>query len=773
MLIFLLLVHRSTNLNYASEDLIISIENPANGTIFEWRDIYLTYSVSITSNDNSNLNYLTHYLLTHELFCGGTLIYKRQNVDDLSFKSVLSYDLMGVGWNNITVLISSQTDHILASSSVLIYNPKRYLESKLSHILHSLKLDHAQNINLSLSPSFFLGGLGQEIISEFISVDANRVEILDIDTTSCTFSNTFKIVHQSCGPDAMFVPPAVVDYSFISFYGLIALFPEVSQLDNILTTLVRNTRKQLFLLAAKDVVECNAHIAFSPRYVSCRSHGAKNSQLMRSDIAPQSMERADETMSFFKDYRWEKLSFRKVGETGEDDEIAPGLSLWRLNAPYAIDRNSVNSRELKSELLHEDYSASQPHILLSNTCYRYDSREIITFYNKRDGNKPDVSSTPRSALVNVNYLAEDESRGFLYLGLNFIETDSNSELAQEAKSWPWVSGHSAVSMSVKPGHIVHDLEPLLPLLSLDELPESLASIDRILFPSRTSDLESDWSISMLSIMMNWLAYHRKANSPLIYLEGHLPVDKGGICFEQLTILGRVNTHTKFFRNAAVAFEFRKYVHNHIVQPFSLVNQSSDIRLHDIPLSYTANTSVACLRHSTSCPLFLHRVANNTTYQRLKVTIVLRSDKNQTRRIINLSRLQKLIVKSGLVDTSWMLQHTVYFDHMSFEAQVHIMASTDVLISVHGAALINGIFLKSGSVAIDVVNGPFSEYVFTVPLNDVGVRLLYVQQWNESKFRNCPNHKIPQKCFEGSRFDAGAIDCWHLRQCSVEVDERVW
>ena len=69
----------------------------------------------------------------------------------------------------------------------------------------------------------------------------------------------------------------------------------------------------------------------------------------------------------------------------------------------------------------------------------------------------------------------------------------------------------------------------------------------------------------------------------------------------------------------------------------------------------------------------------------------------------------------LVDKEWLLNHTFPFDGLSFQEQAILMAETDVLISVHSAALFNGIFMKPGSAAINIMNGRFIEYVFSPPL----------------------------------------------------------
>ena len=75
----------------------------------------------------------------------------------------------------------------------------------------------------------------------------------------------------------------------------------------------------------------------------------------------------------------------------------------------------------------------------------------------------------------------------------------------------------------------------------------------------------------------------------------------------------------------------------------------------------------------------------------------------------------MLLESGLVDVAWLQSHVLYFDNLLFSEQVDIMRSTDLLISVHSAGLINGIFMKSGSVAMQIFNNRFVEFVFAPPL----------------------------------------------------------
>lgn len=147
--------------------------------------------------------------------------------------------------------------------------------------------------------------------------------------------------------------------------------------------------------------------------------------------------------------------------------------------------------------------------------------------------------------------------------------------------------------------------------------------------------------------------------------------------------------------------------------------------------------------------------------------------------------------TGLVHREWLRMHTRTFDMLTFAEQVQLMALTDVFVSTHGAAAMNAIFMRPGSVFVDVLNGPYMEYFFSTPLHEAGVRALYVQAWEAEQFSGCGD--VPAECVWGPRADRGVsgdgaggegeedegvlrsledgarLQCLALRSCSVTVD----
>ena len=137
-----------------------------------------------------------------------------------------------------------------------------------------------------------------------------------------------------------------------------------------------------------------------------------------------------------------------------------------------------------------------------------------------------------------------------------------------------------------------------------------------------------------------------------------------------------------------------------------------------------------------------------------------------------------------------------------------MSEIDILITTHGASILNGIFMKANSVVINILNSPFIEYVFSPMLREAGVHILYVPVLNpqlQCSGINCPypliintNHSsghssdsynkhslnsstkymskvdIPYHCIaDNDNIHRGHIECIALRQCSVQVDRHLF
>ena len=109
-----------------------------------------------------------------------------------------------------------------------------------------------------------------------------------------------------------------------------------------------------------------------------------------------------------------------------------------------------------------------------------------------------------------------------------------------------------------------------------------------------------------------------------------------------------------------------------------------------------------------------------------VTILAR--RTRCRRIMNLSEMKKMI------RSFHRKVEVVSFELTSFKYQVDTMRNTDILISIHGAALVNIVFMQPGSTLIELIHplmrAPFYE------LLSVFASLRYVDVRNFTKIDEC-------------------------------------
>lgn len=531
-------------------------------------------------------------------------------------------------------------------------------------------------------------------------------------------------------------------------------------------------------------------------------------------------------------------------------EISPSSSSSPSpsSSPFSSSSPSSVMQPHHSSLLFENYGAGKSHILLTNVCLSSAVIRTDVDMSSRDNLTLLVDSNRSDGLLNFTFLAEEEDYGFLYTGLEVLDINGpafSPEMRELARSnmrtWPRFSDMTALTFSVQSGHIVHETEPFMQFLyaahiELDDLVKTcpaavlvrnhstgltekamkefdvgvidehyhfiLCRLRRVVAAKMTAGSVKDWILKMVGLVFSYLddkvsrscsaTTSRKCTTenlsvPLSFLlRDHLVPDEpsgggsgGGVCFDQLLLLGRVTTHTAYFGSRAIAQSFKQFVYEKL----------------SIQCTINSTWPVSSLVHTDEKKAF------RSGLRLLRVTIALRP--GPSRRILNLPEVLSLLLSlkgrpfdgrmSGrsLIDESWLRDHILIFDDLTFSQQVALMYETDVFISVHGAALINGIFMREGSVAIDILNGRFIEFVFSAPLRfapcplvailhpmayytlsikrESGVEMLYLSSDDPDVYKNCPVN-TPSHCFERLHaYDAADIECWLIRQCSVTVD----
>jgi capsular polysaccharide biosynthesis protein len=91
--------------------------------------------------------------------------------------------------------------------------------------------------------------------------------------------------------------------------------------------------------------------------------------------------------------------------------------------------------------------------------------------------------------------------------------------------------------------------------------------------------------------------------------------------------------------------------------------------------------------------------------------------------------------------SFLTSHSfeiVDFDDLNFEQQVTLMTETRVLISIHGAGMVNINFMQKGGTVLELINEPYAKTEYTFPfwklgtLNELNYHVLFCPVVDESK-----------------------------------------
>jgi hypothetical protein len=207
----------------------------------------------------------------------------------------------------------------------------------------------------------------------------------------------------------------------------------------------------------------------------------------------------------------------------------------------------------------------------------------------------------------------------------------------------------------------------------------------------------------------------------------------GVCFSELLVLGRANSHVTFIGDAALSEAFKARVYAQVD-----ADEDVDVNVRINAASPRFNTSAALAAAVPALPTAMRA-------RRLKVVVALRG--GPLRMITNFDAVQSALLGSGVVDGPWLLRHVVVMETLSFKSQVGLMRAADVFIAVHGAAVTNGMFMRPGSAVIDIYNGRYLEFYFAPVLRESGVELLHVVVYNQS---DGPSHcsPYPPRCLHG-------------------------
>lgn len=659
----------------------------------------------------------------------------RNLIDNIIYESTLCQGVFRIGENTIELVIySNSSGKFLMRKELKLYSLGP-IDDNFDSLLRMTDYDRSK----MKQHSYIFFGISKEFLERAVLLEAKRWEGFSLsDKSNCPDNLSINQFNVHYSLDAL-ASIGYVDHSYLNLSSIQSKSFSKIDLAKIIHRISSLTRKSILLFI---------------------DYGATIGNLMNSAVID----------TIEKEFYFQQIFFNKneiqngVMTTLKDRFLRGNTTVWfRSQTPdidvSVFDSNSrlglklcscsgrsttVPSSKMASHLLFESYKWGRSHVLLKNVCMAprawLQQRQILRPTTALPQEDLVVITNHHGSIFNLSFLAEEEDHGFLYTGIGFIDVKDETfplSFREEMKTWPIIRGMTGVTFSVQGGHIVHETEPFAQFLAaveyIQEASENSSNscdfsnlahhygyigckLRRVIFAKLTTETVNDWILKMTSLIFAYFeeSIQQRCSKdrpevnqfacltevPSLILKDHIyfhsEPELGPVhCFEELLLLGRATTHSGFFRNQHVASLFKQFV-------YSKMNVREGTVIHEE-----------------------EKISFRSGDRLLRITVALRA--GPQRLIMNLPEVLQLFLSlrgreadgrmNGrlLVDKEWLLSHVQTFDKLTFRDQVELMAQTDVFISVHGAALFNGIFMRDGSAAIDILNGRFIEYVFTPPL----------------------------------------------------------
>jgi len=223
-----------------------------------------------------------------------------------------------------------------------------------------------------------------------------------------------------------------------------------------------------------------------------------------------------------------------------------------------------------------------------------------------------------------------------------------------------------------------------------------------------------------------------------------------VCFEKVVIVGAQELSTPFLTSDSEASLFRSSV--------------DDVLALTPSSTQKATFSTHGNYNDKGDDYFLLQSKNLGPNNGVRVTILLRE---RSRRILNLPSILMRLRKTGVVDESWLDNHILFFDQISFRSQVSIMHNTDVFIAPHGSGLQNLMFLRGKSAVIELFTSPWYEPGYQPTAVGMGLHYYVVPITRLDMVRNC---EISHDCLSSELLvSRRSLECLSIRTCDALID----
>ncbi|KAH7296346.1 hypothetical protein KP509_26G019900 [Ceratopteris richardii] len=158
-------------------------------------------------------------------------------------------------------------------------------------------------------------------------------------------------------------------------------------------------------------------------------------------------------------------------------------------------------------------------------------------------------------------------------------------------------------------------------------------------------------------------------------------------------------------------------------------------------------------------------------RQLNVTLLMRSGGRSFR---NEQEWEQVVAEEckASANCSWSSIHS---DNLTFCEQVEVLSHTDILISSHGAQLVNMIFMPKGASVMEMFPGGWFElagngqYIYRTFANSLGLH--HEGYWRDPSTPRCPNPSKPRPCFLHYKSAQIGINATHIANWLRNVIEK--
>ena len=339
-------------------------------------------------------------------------------------------------------------------------------------------------------------------------------------------------------------------------------------------------------------------------------------------------------------------------------------------------------------------------------------------------------------------------------------------------SIPWIDATAVVLRPAVSNHIHHFAEAVITLFhaALHKSLSFFSEPDVLLLPTVKRDTELPWNMDFLDVVLAAAASVQgkaHANPRLLFAED---LGTGDLCFDRVALVGMQTSEFGIFADTSEADLFRNFTYKHLDLPsLDLARPRHNSRISTLLLE--RQTTRKLLNYDATRRILIDTALLNLDFEigldssDDEISNVLIEDEGSFSEVEVLSR-----AKISKRHKSRLPLHRSFDNSVSFREQVAWMRSTDILIGVHGAGLFNAIFMKPGSVVIDLMCPNFFELPFATAVTSAGSTYMFLPNTNESSGSGYAS-SIPESCLLGLPSEAQSLECLAVRNCDLEVDVR--